>query len=424
MYFAKNVQENTSSQKQGAARPPQGPAASSPKSDGSSFDVTGLILVIVIFLVIVLTLILTANGGRFPLLVQPAPSNPTLQARVYELETQVAQLLQENPAAVLETPTRPPLPTLVVTVGAANVRAGPGVQNESLGVVEKGQTLRGPYRTQSGWLQVCCVDNGKRGWISGELVTEQNRSSTVPDPTRTPKRTVSPTPTRTPASPTITPTKLPIIVTIPRPGKITSPPPSVGANPMYTKYLNAGGAHILATVDVSNGSMNQAHDILLGMMSTRPDLLTAMTRVRSKIVIFDHDKTPLHTLPEFKNWPLAPLKAGAFAYKGGSYIVAAPEYRLNCSPILVHEIAHAIDYALQHHEPWFSPARDLAYQNAMEAGFWTREYAATNKHEYFAVAVERHFRLQKGLTTLAKKDPEAKALVDRVFGEAQIPRCR
>ena len=351
--------------------------------------------------------------------VSASPSHPTLQARVNALETRVSKLsseIHQNDAAVLDKPTPastrtpgPPLAyNLIVIVGAANVRAGPGVAHEVLGVVEQGQTLRGPFSTQNGWHQVCCVEDRQRGWISSELVADRNQQS----PTITSAR---PIPTKTAKSVTLTVRSRP---------PITSPPPSLGAAPIYTKYLQAQGAHIVALADVNDRAMLQARDILFDMTSTRPELFSAVTSTGLRIIIFNHRTTALQKLPEFEDWPLAAVKTGGFAKDASGYTVAVPEYNLKCSPVLVHEIAHAIDYAIQPFAPWFSEKRDSAYQNAIAAGLWEGEYAATEKAEYWAVAVERHFRPQAGEVLLSKKDPEAAELVTSVFGDATIPSCR
>ena len=103
----------------------------SPKSDKAALDVVGLIVLIIIVLMVISSIVIVAAGGSISLPIQTSPSKSTLQARIYELETQVAQLSHENRAAVLETPTPAPTPTqqpptssLVVIVGAANVRTG------------------------------------------------------------------------------------------------------------------------------------------------------------------------------------------------------------------------------------------------------------------------------------------------------------
>ena len=385
----------------------------SPKSDKAALDVVGLIVLIIIVLMVISSIVIVAAGGSISLPIQTSPSKSTLQARIYELETQVAQLSHENRAAVLETPTPAPTPTqqpptssLVVIVGAANVRTGPDITHESLGVVKQGQTLRGPYRTQSGWLQVCCVDNGKRGWISGELVTEQDRSITSA-PTR---------PTRT-RVPTLTPTVRPTD------SLITSPPAWLNPHQLYTKYLNADGAHILATANVADIALPHARGTLLGMTSTRPELFADMIRTGLKIIIFDHFKTDLSEIPEMADWPTLHQYAGALIHTEAGYTIAIPEDRLKCGPLLVHEIAHAFDHVLEQRAPWFVEQRDSAYQKAMIAGTWKGDYAETNKHEYWAVAVERYFRRQAGQTTLKAQDPTIAKLVKSVFGDAQIPPC-
>lgn len=393
----------------------------SPTSDKRGLDVVGLIVLVIIFLMVTSSIMIIANDGRIPLPVQIVLSDPTQQARIDALETQVAQLSQQNSRTAQGTstpaPARTPQPNstqnLIVIVGAANVRAGPGVNHEVLEVVKQGQTLRGPYYTQEGWHQVCCVDGGKRGWISGELVTEQDRSiaSAPPNSTRTPRPTRTPTPKPTDAP------------TLPGRPPITSPPPSIDAAPLYTNYLDAGGAHILATANVSDHRLPQARDILLGMMSTRPELFAAMTRSGFKIIIFNHHKIDLSHLPEFSDWPNLHLYAGAFVYDAAGYTIAVPEDQLKCSPILVHEIAHAVEQAILPGAPWFSEQRDQAYQKAMEAGLWEGHYAATNKNEYWAEAVARHFRPQAGESFLVEKDPAAAALVASVFGDAKISFC-
>ena len=159
-------------------------------------------------------------------------------------------------------------------------------------------------------------------------------------------------------------------------------------------------------------------------MSTRPDFFSVMTRTGLKVFVFNHRTTPLQKWREFKDWPLAAAKAGDFMKEASGYTIAAPEYNLKCSPVLVHKIAHAIDYAIQPHASWFSEKRDNAYQNAMAAGLWKGEYAATDRNECWAVAVGRHFRRLTGETALSQKDPTIAQLVNSVFGDGQIPPCR
>ncbi len=404
----------------------QTPAMTSPNSGTSQNNVAGILLLLLIILAVTVPLAFLITGTGVTPTEPTSPSEPTLQAQVDALQTQVAKLASENTTQQPTDTARPPTATpqflldMTVNVGAANVRAGPSINHEVLGVVQKGETLRGPYSEEEGWLEVCCVDD-KRGWISGELVlvtlptsavdlnaiaTKLAAMGTLPAPTESITIDYA---TRTPTAPSRTP--------------LPSPPPSLNAAPIYTKYLAAGGAHILATADVHDYKLQQASDTLLAMTSTRPDLLAAMNRTGFKIIIFNHRTQSLSQLPEFADWPLATVKAGGFAYNSAGYTVAAPADDLYCNSILVHEIAHAIDHAIQPSASWFSEKRDSAYQKAMEAGIWKGEYAATDKHEYFAVAVERHFRLQAGQTPIGLKDPTIAQLVFGVFGDAKLPSC-
>ena len=169
-----------------------------------------------------------------------APSNP----RISELETRVAQLSSENatlqPTATAQAPTAqaitatpaPSVPTLIVVAGAANVRAGPSTTYEVIETVLKDQLLRGPYSTQQGWHQVCCVDGGKRGWISGELVKERDPSLAIAPP----NATRTPFPTRLPTlAPIATPS-----TTIQKPILITSIPPTTVSSDRCMNQLRSG----------------------------------------------------------------------------------------------------------------------------------------------------------------------------------------
>ena len=65
------------------------------------------------------------------------------------------------------------------------------------------------------------------------------------------------------------------------------PPASLGLDPFYTKYLDAGGIAVVAPARVANQELSKARAIMLAMISTRPDLLAAMVRNRFRAVIFD-----------------------------------------------------------------------------------------------------------------------------------------
>lgn len=348
----------------------------------------------------------------------PTAQHRALLARVLSLEAQVQQLNElvgsgptatQRTASPVATPTTAPTPTpayrltpvpkgrvLVVVVDYGNVRAGPGTNYEIIGSVKAGDIIdKQLAHTAAHWYRFCC-GGGKPGWV-GPIVVEERERKLIAPPTRKP--------TRTP----------------------TKPASGVScASPPYTKCLKANGALIMALEDVSSQALRQARDMLYGMVQARPQLLAALTKSGLRIILFDSRTTSLPDLPEFKGWDSAGQHAGGYFYDGTSHVVASPEQNLRCSGILVHEIGHAVDYAAQTLYSDFQTRLDAAYQAAKAKGAWVDPYASTNKHEYWAVAVDYWFRSKDTARRLAEQDSEVSRLVGGVFGYAQLPAypCR
>ena len=337
-----------------------------------------------------------------------------LQARVETLEAQMLELSREisylqAAAEVLDdstpvpTPTKTPRPipgtdsqTLIVTVETGNVRTGPSTDYQVIGYVKQGQLLRGPFSRQNGWYRFCCVNGDQFGWVSDILVREQSPA--------TPSSSASDAGSgnQTESSQT----------------SITSPPASLGVDPIYKKYLDAGGVPILAPADVSDKAMDLAYNILVGMVSTRHDLFDVLVRSNFRIILYNDYTTGLAELPEFKDWSLATEYAGVYLQEFSYTAAAAPAFDFQCNFHLIHEIAHAIDYSEQMLDRSFRARRDKAYQNAMAAGLWKGEYAETDESEYWAEAVSEWFSPSN--EPLAQRDPEAAKLVASVFGNADM----
>lgn len=349
-----------------------------------------------------------------------SPSSKTLVERVRVLESQIKELNQQaGPVATptgqiaassASTPTTELTATpafrltpvadgrfLVVVVPKGNVRAGPSTNHQIIGAVEAGNTLNPIGRTAERWYQFCCVGGDQFGWV-GPVVVEERERNVLTNPDNKPTRV----PTKQPEGSRQAP----------------GPPPELGAPPIYTKYLSANGAHILALEDVSSQALKQARNILYGMVEARPELLTAMTAGGLRIMLFDSRTTSLSDLPEFKDWDVAGQHAGGYAFNGSSQAVAAPEQDLRCDGILTHEIGHAVEQVM---DKTFGAQLETAYQAAKTKGAWVDPYAATNKHEYWAVAVAYWFHSKAEAARLARIDPEASRLVGSVFGPAQLP---
>ena len=109
-------------------------------------------------------------------------------------------------------PTSTPVPNLAKTNVQANLRAGPGVTYQLVGVLNKGTSVVPVSRTADRqWLK---LDTG--AWIFADLVDDESSSLPAetnipapPPPTATP---TSPPPTEVPATATPTPTKTPVPV--------------------------------------------------------------------------------------------------------------------------------------------------------------------------------------------------------------------
>ncbi len=390
------------------------------RRDGTNKDGLKILSVLCVFVVITIIAYVIETGTWGWILRSASSSFPalstrsSLQARVETLEAQVSELSKEisslqATAVVLDdstpvpTPTRTPRPvsstrslTLIVTVATGNVRTGPSTDYQVIGYVKQGQILNGPFSMQNGWYRFCCVNGGQHGWVAGSLVREQSPA------TPTSIATDTGPPSQTESSQT----------------QITSPPASLGADPIYTRYLDTGGVPILAPSDVSDKAMHLAYNILVGMVSTRHDLFAALIRSNLRVILYNDYTTSLQDLPEFKDRPPAPDTAGVYSQRFSYTAAVAPAFDFQCNIHLIHEIAHAIDYAEQKLNLSFKARRDRTYQNAMAAGLWKGEYAETNEAEYWAEAVAGWFSPSN--EPLAQRDPEAAKLVASVFGNAEL----
>lgn len=127
----------------------------------------------------------------------------------------------DTPTPIPPTPTDTPLPptptpepvVAEIRIEALNLRAGPGVQYDRIGQVQRGQTFDVVGRIPGGdWIRICCV-NGKSGWVATEYVRVRGSLQQVALVTELP-----PTPTPRPATPTpVPPTATPVPAATPTP---------------------------------------------------------------------------------------------------------------------------------------------------------------------------------------------------------------
>lgn len=362
-----------------------------------------------------------------------------LASRVQELERKVGWLEGElrSQAMILDGLTDSPTPeptsapvvdlnpvptdsVLIVQVERGNVRSGPGTTYPVIGNVKAGQIIEDVLgQHDNGWYKFCCMDGNKPGWLAGSLVVLRNKADVLQqEKDRAEAAQYGSVPP-------------------------TQPPHALAADPFYQKYLNAGGVAVLAPESVSDEEMYQTGAVILSMMASRPDLLAIMLERGFRVGIYNPSEGDISQLPEFQDYHQPGRKASAaFHNKKYGSTIGIPERIHDCNPSLLHEFAHAIDYALrwrdynlQTQPPTllFEEQLEIAYQNAMAAGLWQgnnlleeQQYTAVNYTEYWAQTVEYWLRPQAfsslfGAPTLAHYDPGAAQLIEEILGGISLP---
>ena len=221
--------------------------------------------------------------------------------------------------------------------------------------------------------------------------------------------------------------------------QLPPPPTSLRLDGEYRKYVDARGIPIIAPIGVADDALLRARDVLSDMLAARPGLYANLINDRVRIAIGEK-RGVLADLPEFRNWGRYKMLGGRI---GGIYeserivgprggVTVAFENNVLCYPedgtglkdVLVHELAHAIEFALP---ASFRRRVDSAYRKAMGRGLWQGTYAASNPREYWAEAVGAWFAVggskRLGVTTraiLRRYDPDVAKLVEEVFGNAEV----
>ena len=206
--------------------------------------------------------------------------------------------------------------------------------------------------------------------------------------------------------------------------QFSSPPASLGLDPYYEKYLDAGGISIVSSSRVPDEALLRVRDIINEMFSDQPGLYDAMSGVR---VAITSQGSLLHELPEISGDSTGDQPA---VYFTRLRLVIAPVESILClstdrslGDTLVHELAHAVDFADP--IPDFRTRLESVYEDAMEAGLWPNTYASSNVLEYWAETVSIWFGVAYDIgldnrSELSMYDPAIAALIGEVFGNAEV----
>ncbi len=219
-------------------------------------------------------------------------------------------------------------------------------------------------------------------------------------------------------------------------------PPEVRAQfhlaPFYQKHVAVGGLPIVGSAKVSDAALAECAWIVVHMLEKRPDILEALSKGGVRFAVMAHDEYTTD-IPEHAHlkprvyWdrrarglgatPEAPAVSGA-----EENLLAFPGDPYPREIIAIHEFGHAIhEVGMKAIDPTFDPRLREAYDNALAAGLWKNTYAATNRQEYWAEAVQDWFdnndannALHNDISTREKLktyDPALAALCAEVFGD-------
>ncbi|MDH5384461.1 MAG: glycoside hydrolase, partial [Candidatus Aminicenantes bacterium] len=81
---------------------------------------------------------------------------------------------------------------------------------------------------------------------------------------------------------------------------ISKPPSKLMLDPFYEKYVDALGIPVIASAAVSDTALLVARDIIIHMLSERPDIRRALVQSRQKVGIIGHAQQ-MSDIPEYKN---------------------------------------------------------------------------------------------------------------------------
>jgi len=190
------------------------------------------------------------------------------------------------------------------------------------------------------------------------------------------------------------------------PSTVSPVPPEIRERfqlaPFYQKHLSVGGLPILSSTQVSDAALQEAAWIVRHLLDGREDLLHAMASNRTRLAVMAWNEyttdVPEHSaLKPRIFWDRRARGLGATPQApavsaGEENLLGFPGDPYPAENICIHEFAHAIhEMGLSATDPTFDTRLAAAFQGATHRGLWQGTYAASNRHEYWAEAVQSWF---------------------------------
>jgi hypothetical protein len=203
-----------------------------------------------------------------------------------------------------------------------------------------------------------------------------------------------------------------VLTPLPLPGQTTpkvTPPPEAfferykpkdreAARVFYKKHLDMEGLAIAAGGEIADEALERTHDIVSHMLAGRPDILAAMRKFGTRLIIIGKDQV-YTDMPEYRNHPDPVYQNERVRGTGGLGVTSFGEENLLNLPIdryddesiAVHEFCHTIDAALRTIDKSWSKRLGETYRGAMDRGLWKNAYAASIQAEYWAEIAQSYF---------------------------------
>jgi hypothetical protein len=204
------------------------------------------------------------------------------------------------------------------------------------------------------------------------------------------------------------------------------------ARAFYKKYIDVKGLPVVAAGEVADEALQRAHSIVTHLLAGRPDVLGAMVKNGTRLIIIGKDQV-YTDMPEYRNSRnpayLNERVRGTGGFDVTSFgeenLLNLPSDRYDDESIAVHEFCHTIDAALSRIDPGWRERLVRTYRGAVAKGLWKDAYTGSNPAEYWAEVCQSYFDCNRtnnwnhaGVGTreqLKLYDPEGYDLVRTTF---------
>lgn len=188
--------------------------------------------------------------------------------------------------------------------------------------------------------------------------------------------------------------------------RVETLPASVRENfqldPFYKKYLSVSGLPVIGSGQVSDAAIREAAWIVRHVLEGREDLIKAMVETRTRLAVMawnefttdvpEHSKLKPRVYWDRRARGLGATPAAPAVSCAEENLLGFPGDPYSTENICIHEFAHAIhEMGLSRVDPTFDSRLAATFQQATNRGLWTGTYAASNRHEYWAEAVQSWF---------------------------------